>query len=216
MNCIFCKNESTKLIKLKKTYAQCSCCGGIFLLKDFFTTPQAQKERYLMHSNSLKDLGYKIFLLNFINPVRNFLEGINYLPKTILDYGSGPEPCLVELMNQSIFVNADIRGWDPFFAPETPFFDAGADLVTCLEVIEHFEAPFENFVKLKNSCKKGGYIAIGTMFLTNDIDFNKWWYKEDSTHVSFYTFDSIKELCKRVGIDCVLQQERLAIFKVPE
>ena len=43
----------------------CSSCGGYFLDNRFFLSPKEQKERYLLHDNSLENQGYRQFLKKF-------------------------------------------------------------------------------------------------------------------------------------------------------
>ena len=113
--------------------------------------------------------------------------------------------------------NTEIRGWDPFFVPDVPFFADGADAVLCLEVAEHFENPARGFEGLAKACRPGGYAAVQTLFVPEtdgeagtDTDtgaeaaaaaFRSWWYKEDATHVSFYTEKALKVCAERAGFE---------------
>lgn len=66
-----------------------------------------------------------------------------------------------------------------------------SSLVLCLEVAEHFEEPQEGFNGLAACCAEGGYVAVGTLPIPDSMNipegFKGWWYKDDLTHVSFYT-----------------------------
>ena len=159
MFCVFCGNDSAECFDVKsKLYYRCNLCCGIFLSEKDFLTEEMQKELYEMHHNSLENSGYCSFLRGFIEPVLDEVKKRNGSLQQILDYGSGPEPTLVNLLdkfrNEKILPSdSEIRGWDPFFAPETPLFSSGADLVTCLEVVEHFVKPLESMKKLAEACK---------------------------------------------------------------
>lgn len=213
-SCRICDGTETHIIQLKKKkYIECHACGGICTARECLTSLNEQKNRYEQHHNSLSDDGYRAFLESFIKPVLSFLkEKHNNLEGLrILDYGSGPEPALCELLSRYshegmlLEHNTEIRGWDPFFAPETKFYEDGADLVTCLEVAEHFENPLVDMMKLSNACRKGGYAAIGTMILPepdeerNDF-FKNWWYRSDATHVAFYTLKSLFLCAGKCGL----------------
>ncbi len=224
LRCPFCEN--TFLIEenqKNKQYYQCSVsdtsgCGGFFVHPDFFNTVQEQKDRYLLHTNELvseiKSNGYRRYLEKYLSTV------LGYESKTerggniqaLFDYGSGPYPAFVMLLREynekKVFKNdVQIKHWDPFFYPNGDFFENGADIVFCLEVIEHFENPLEGFEGLAKSCAQGGLIAIQTQLAPNTFDdFKKWWYKDDFTHVSFYTHASIEACSKRVGL--VLEAEK--------
>ena len=68
MNCVFCC--SPKIIRFEirnKVYGYCSSCGGYFLDNRFFLSPKEQKERYLLHDNSLENQGYRQFLKKFLD-----------------------------------------------------------------------------------------------------------------------------------------------------
>lgn len=88
-----------------------------------------------------------------------------------------------------------ITGWDPFFDCDVNLQEGRADLVLCLEVAEHFERPLEGFAGLAHSCASGGHVAVGTLPIPDGMDipqgFKGWWYKDDRTHVSFYTEGSM-------------------------
>ncbi len=228
LNCPVCGEGNTELFSLKaRQYLECTGCGSICLSSDCYVSIEGQRKRYEQHNNSLSDDGYRTFLENFINPVLKELT-CNELPggaqhlRSILDYGSGPEPALCLLLKKyasegTILKNScDIRGWDPFFAPDTSFFENGADLVTCLEVAEHFETPLADMKKLAGACTPGGYVAIGTMLLKTMTDienpenvksdrefFKNWWYRSDSTHVSFYTLEGLKRCSESAGLTFV-------------
>lgn len=215
--CRICGHNEVHDFAIKdRKYGKCVKCKSICTNPDSFALPDVQKSRYEMHENSLKDAGYRGFLEGFIKPVLEELRKAgessgktDVLPSRILDYGSGPEPALCELMKsfseegEYLPPGCDIRGWDPFFAPATPFFENGADLVTCLEVAEHFETPLEDMKKLAAAVRSGGYAAIGTMLLTEATSFPGWWYRSDITHVAFYTRDGLIQCAESAGLSFV-------------
>lgn len=203
MNCVFCESSDCKDLSLKKGfYHFCRSCGGWFLDSSCFLDEAGQKERYLMHHNSIEDAGYKDFLLSFIKPVLDFFaekKGRN--PELIVDYGSGPSPELCRLLS-IILPDCNTKGWDPFFAPDSAALEQPAELVTCLEVAEHFEKPLEDMKKLASVCASGGIVAIGTMLNpgADEEAFRNWWYRSDSTHVSFYSLESLKKCAEKAGL----------------
>ncbi len=203
MNCVFCDSSDCKDFSIKsRLYHYCGCCGGWFLDPSGFLDEAGQKERYLMHHNSIEDEGYKSFLLSFINPVLDFFtETKGKDPERIIDYGSGPSPELCRLL-KTLLPGCPAEGWDPFFAPDDSVFENPAELVTCLEVAEHFEKPLEDMKKLSSVCASGGIVAVGTMLNPGpDVEaFRKWWYRSDSTHVSFYSLDALKKCAGKVGL----------------
>jgi len=187
-------------------------------------TPEKQKERYLKHNNTIENKGYVEFLESFITPVLHYVSncksGLSKIT-SILDYGSGPEPVLVELLESykkdgRLSSDCEIRGWDPFFSTDTMFFENGAELVTCLEVVEHFESPDDDFERLSLSVKKGCFLAVGTMLVPpGEVEaFKNWWYRSDCTHVSFYTEESLRSVASRHGLSFISRlTDRTFIFR---
>lgn len=232
--CKFCgENDllSFPIVTKKKSleYFMCRKCDAISLSDRYFLSQEQQRDRYAHHYNFLEDLGYAVFLATFLRDCFSFLPA--FPVEGIFDYGSGPNPALIQLMKRVssrqrsggergkielsdsmafqqvasleqlvdlLAVNLPplpepdfILGWDPFFSPVKSLAGRKASLVLCLEVAEHFEEPREGFDGLAACCTKGGYVAVGTLPVPDSMKipegFKGWWYKDDLTHVSFYT-----------------------------
>jgi len=219
--CIFCLE--TALVEKKigeKVYSYCASCNGVFLNREFLPGNDDEKRRYEMHQNSIEDEGYRTYLESFINTFQAFAN-----IRTILDYGCGPSPALVQLLENHGY---EARGWDPFFAPDTKGFEDGADLVTCLEVAEHFFNPRKDFALISNCVKPGGYLVLGThpVPLFGEIQDNAereqklwnffvpWWYRQDTTHVSFFSEKSLVCSGASAGLTLIKHTEsNIFIFK---
>ena len=247
-----CDNVFSFLITRKKRsieYFRCDNCKAISLSDKEFLSISQQLHRYSQHNNFLTDLGYAQFLGDFLLNTFTFLP--NFTLSRILDYGSGPNPALVELLGlvsqqqrsgKSTWVDCefneissldsyvdylahklpflpsknDIGGWDPFFAPDG--IKVQVPLVLCLEVAEHFEKPWDGFAGLAECCCVGGYVAVGTLQIPDTMvtteDFNKWWYKDDRTHVSFYTEKAMEACGKKCGLQYLGKASpRIFMFK---
>ena len=196
-----------------------SGCGGFFVSRECFLSVQKQKERYLLHDNSLANAGYRSFLKDFADTALNQSRALlGAPPATIFDYGCG-NGALIELLqtNKKDFLlpaDTEIRGWDPLFAPAAQPFPGGADLVLCLEVAEHFENPAEGFAGLSRACKRGGVLAVRTLFAPEtEREFKSWWYKEDPTHVSFYTQKALTLCAKDAGFELCGIYNNCSIFR---
>ena len=162
--CIFCGGDRGISFSVReKEYYRCSECEGVFMAPKSRLSPEKQKERYLKHNNTLENSGYVDFLRSFIEPVLGFIkqqrcDDTERANMRILDYGSGPEPVLVELWEayrkEGVLYsdygirNFEIRGWDPFFAPETQFFEGGADLVVEILLLKG-AAPLADLVDIR-------------------------------------------------------------------
>ncbi len=189
-SCVFCGNRETRIFSVRgKGYYRCAECGGIFADSSTRLSSEAERKRYELHRNTLADEGYRTYLENCITAISDF-PGLNASgnPLSVLDWGSGPEPALVCLLRRRGYAAC---GYDPFFAPEQPCSPESVDLVTCIEVAEHFAAPREDFINAARFLVSGGFFAVRTGFLPEDENieafFGSWWYREDPTHISFYT-----------------------------
>lgn len=211
--CVFCLNGGPEPFYAGgKPYWQCPDCGGIYLDRAARPDPEAEKIRYEAHNNSALDPAFRAYLARFIDPVLETAGAV----RTVFDYGSGPEPVLSTMLSERGY---DVRLYDPYFAPDTVRFPAGADLVVCHEVAEHFFEPRVDFALMADCVAPGGFLAVGTKLLPDGGDcarvrerFSAWWYREDSTHVSFYTERAL-DLCARsaalesvgrAGNDCLV------------
>ena len=208
MYCPFCNSSNIYSIKeKKKIFWRCNYCHGIFLDSQFFLKPSEQKKRYDCHNNNVTDSGYRKFLEDFIFPV--FLYIKNPIA-TVLDFGCGPcDESGISNLNQVVIDSIqshkiELVQWDPYFYPDENSLKKQYDLVFCLEVAEHFENPEEGFCNLSRVCKAGGFVAIGTMLVPDtDTTFKKWWYKNDSTHVAFYSLPALKACASKAGLELV-------------
>ena len=211
--CKCCKYQIESQICVKdKQYHFCDFCNSILLDKEFLLSKENQVDRYLLHNNTLSDIGYKNYLENFIQKVISATDDKNH---TFLDYGSGPNPCLVELIKEKYSSFEVIEGWDLFFTkdfiPKQNFYS----IITCLEVAEHFENPEESFKHIFSLLKKDGILAVQTQIFYPEEDFEKtskkfatWWYKEDTTHVTFYSKKGLITCCENCGLKFVQQLDK--------
>jgi len=117
---------------------------------------------------------------------------------TILDYGSGPSPVLATILKKQGY-NTDI--YDPYYAPQEP--SKQYDLITSTEVFEHLRNPLETLTHIKELLKSNGYLAIMTKFLPASKDFRAWRYKDDTTHISFYSPKTFSQIAKLLGLSVI-------------
>jgi len=219
MICPFCKScDIYSINENKVTYWRCQSCRGIFLDPQYFLNFSEQKKRYDCHNNDIKDEGYRKFLEDFIQPV------VLYIQKPLLknlDFGCGPcDKSAISNLNQVISTmvphrNLQLAQWDPYFFSNTDSIKTKYDLVFCLEVAEHFEKPEDGFSNLSKVCNVGGFVAIGTMLVPDtDVTFRKWWYKNDSTHCSFYSLPALKACASKASLELIaVLTNRCFLFK---
>ncbi len=89
--------------------------------------------------------------------------------------------------------------YDPFFYNFPVLLESTYDYIVCCEVIEHFYNPKKEFNLFKKLLKPSGKLYCMTVLFDDSMDFHKWYYKDDPTHVFIYhhkTIDWIKESFK--------------------
>lgn len=211
-NCPLCKNKNfKKYFEYQKAnkffkYFQCNHCFLVFMDKDTLLAPSVESLRYEHHKNDIRTPGYEKFLRELISPV---LERVSKTAKG-LDYGSGPYPMLSEIVKEDGY---QIEIYDPFFSNDKSKLNRRYDFITCCEVAEHFYNPNEEFKKIYDLLENNGILGVKTGILTKNIDFKSWFYKEDDTHVVFYTPASIKWICNEFHFENIFQAHNVFILK---
>lgn len=194
------------------THNECDECGLFFKNPIDFLSPEEESRRYQFHQNDPEknkgnaDNGYIQFLNTFLSPLLTFIK----TKKTLLDFGSGPFPMLAQLI-KATRPDLQIETWDPFFTPEKKL-SGHFDVITCTEVVEHFHGPAKEFGTLLNLLSKDGILGIKTEFKRVDIDYKTWWYKNDPTHVVFYTEKTFEYIAKKHNLNILYNDHKSIII----
>ncbi|MDA0771551.1 MAG: methyltransferase domain-containing protein [Cyanobacteria bacterium] len=200
MDCRICHKAISKTTTLKngRRYFHCEHCLFIGMDQEFFLDAQTEKARYDLHHNSIDDQGYVKMLETFIK------EAISpYQVQRILDYGSGPNPVLAELLGRQSY---QVEIYDPCYAINN-FSEASFDLLCATEVVEHFYDPMQEFPKMLKLLKPLGYLSLMTRFSPSYDEFKSWFYKDDSTHTSFYSLKTFEYIALELGLQIVNYRE---------
>ena len=184
--CPLCLNSSIPFYK--DEFYLCSCCDAIFRAAEKLLDNEKEKQRYESHTNDSDDLGYQ----NFVAPITNAVLKKFSKDDVGLDFGCGKDSPIVKVLRQNEY---EILEYDPFFFDDKKLLEKKYDYIACCEVIEHFYNPKKEFELLKKLLKEDGILYLMTGIYNSTIDFSKWWYKNDSTHVFIFqekTFEYIK------------------------
>jgi len=153
-----------------------------------------EKAEYDLHQNSPDDQGYRDFLSRIFAPMHDRLAA----GSKGLDFGSGPGPTLSVMFEEAGY---SMTIYDPFYAADETALREHYDFVTVSEVVEHFREPKEDLDRVWSCVKPGGLLGIMTK-LTLDVEsFASWHYKNDRTHVSFFSKETFKWLANRWNAD---------------
>jgi hypothetical protein len=193
--CKICGNKTKELYdkRMKTLYYRCNHCEFVSKDETDYITQEHELKIYKNHKNSIDDKKYVSYLKKFIDSALIPFIG---QAKYGLDYGSGPEPVLSQILDQDYGLQVDI--YDKFFSTEEVFTGKEYDFITSTEVIEHIADPVETFQLLKNHLNHNGVLAMMTLFHPlNDELFVKWHYNRDRSHISFFsgkTFEYLAEI----------------------
>lgn len=207
MRCPICQNESELKYKHKsKEYYSCPNCYCIFLNPEHRLNPEQEKARYDLHQNNIENRGY----IQFIEPILNYVRNNYNESHSGLDYGSGPNPVLADLLKKELF---SIEIYDPYYSNNSRLSQNKYDFIICCEVMEHFYNPHEEFERLKELLNTNGKLICKTSIYSDNIDFLGWHYKNDATHVIFYSNKTIKYLSSTLKFERFTFVDSLIIFE---
>lgn len=168
---------------------------------------EAEKARYSTHQNKPHDQKYRQFLSRLANPL---VERLGKGTLTGIDFGCGPGPTLSIMLEE---MGYEMSLYDPYFAKDDSALSKQYDFVTCTETIEHFYTPRKEWLLMLNLLKPDGLLAIMTK-LTNGIEsFAQWYYKNDLTHVSFFSRETFRCLADKDGLQVEFPADDVIIFK---
>lgn len=180
---MFCATETycySCMARPRFSYKVCPHCGFTCLEEHFVLPPELEKLRYLQHHNSIVDTKYVTWLQIFVTAITPYLNH----EASILDFGSGPNPVLAELLAGRGF---RVSLYDPYFAPDTDILYKQYKAIIIHEVIEHLENPFMTLQVLIPLLAPEGFFAIRTQVRPDSDDaFDTFWYRKDQTHRSFF------------------------------
>ncbi|WP_299314047.1 class I SAM-dependent methyltransferase [uncultured Aquimarina sp.] len=207
MNCALCGSKTSEFsVVHKRAYQHCPNCDGISLHSSYFLSNDKERKRYEIHNNDVTDLGYQ----NFVSPIVNAIIKNYRKNHKGLDFGSGSNPVITTMLRNQKYT---ITTFDPFFDPDSKALQSTYHYIACCEVMEHFYHPNKEFKLLYSLLKNKGSLYCKTYLYDESIDFDSWWYKNDTTHVFFYTKKTLNWIKNHYGFSEVIISEKLIIFK---
>lgn len=171
----------------QRDYLRCRQCRLVFVPPHQHLTPDAEKAIYDYHQNQIEDAGYRRFLSRLAEPLSSRLPA----RASGLDYGCGPGPLLAGMLREQ---GHTLRTFDPYYANQPELLQSRYDFVTCTEVVEHFRQPKQEFQRLFGLLKPSGHLGIMTKLVIDADAFSRWHYKNDMTHISFFSEDTLQWL----------------------
>lgn len=193
MHCPLCHSKETQKFHTDahRDYFKCAKCDLIFVSSEFYLSADDEKKRYEYHENKSDNKGYIEFLKQFINPMMERVEK----GSEGLDFGSGPDPVLASIFKKAGY---SMELYDAFFQKDESVFQRSYDFITVTEVVEHLHQPLKEIERLWSCLKHKGTLGIMTKFSDNH-DFSRWRYKDDRTHVCFFSTKTFHWLANHLG-----------------
>lgn len=189
----------------RREYVRCAQCALVFVPPRYYLSRAEEKSYYDLHQNTPQDLGYRHFLARMFNPLQQAIQ-----PNSVgLDFGSGPGPTL-SVMLQAAGHRVDI--YDPFYAPDELVFKCCYDFITATEVVEHLQLPGGELDRLWQLLKPGGVLGIMTKMVIDHAAFERWHYKNDPTHIAFFSRETFFWLSEQWQAELVYYGTDVVLF----
>lgn len=188
----------------RREYLRCRRCALVFVPPAYRLGAVAERAEYDLHRNHVDDPGYRRFLARLAEPL------LARLPPASqgLDFGCGPGPALAAMLAEA---GHRVALYDPFYAPDTGVLTGPYDFITATEVVEHLHRPGEELSCLWAMLAPGGVLGVMTKLVRDREAFAGWHYKNDPTHVCFFSdatwqwwAEQVGAVLDRFGADVIL------------
>jgi SAM-dependent methyltransferase len=206
MICRLCFAKAEEFFNISgKRYHRCRQCLAVFLAPGCQLSKNDEKRRYQEHNNNVEDPGYQKFVEPIVSKVqKNFTK-----KQRGLDFGAGTGPVITKLLSDKGY---HLKLYDPYFWNYPDNLKEKYDFIVCCEVIEHFRNPAKWFKLLKSLLKPGGGLYCMTDLYSDMVNFRKWYYKDDPTHVFFYHQKTLAWIKSQIGFSSLKVDGRLIQF----
>lgn len=205
-NCPLCQSTSALYHEIQsRFYFLCPNCKGVFLHPEQYMDFEKEEKHYRFHNNDAEDAGYQ----KFVSPITNAIQKDFAISHHGLDFGAGTGSPITKVLRDNHYTIAE---YDPYFHNFPDLLRTQYDFIACCEVVEHFHHPAKEFQLLHQLLLPNGKLYIMTHLYEETIDFTKWYYKNDHTHVFMYQKETMEWIAKTHGFSEVQMENRLIIF----
>jgi len=210
LHCPVCKADATHPFQRigPRDYWRCGVCAATFLDPAHRPDQATEQAEYHLHQNDPDDTGYRAFLARLATPLLERLPPGSHG----LDYGCGPGPALAHMLRNA---GHAVSLYDPLFFNDPGALTQRYGFITCTEVAEHFHHPAEEFARLDQLLRPGGWLGIMTTFQTRDEAFARWHYRRDPTHVVFYRAETFQVIAQRHVWQCEIPRANVVLMRKP-
>ena len=192
----------------RREYENCERCHLVFVPEHCHLPLEQEKAEYDKHENSVGDMGYRRFLGRIVVPVLSLLQA----GAVGLDFGCGPGPALPSMFAEK---GLKVYAYDLFYAPDQKLLGRQYDFVMATEVIEHLRAPYHTLQQMWACVKPGGLLGIMSKLVIDQPSFTRWHYKNDPTHICFFSRQSLAVVAAQWGASLEFVENDAFIFYKP-
>ena len=185
---------------------RCRVCSLVFVPSPYFISREEEKKRYDLHQNSPRDPGYLRFLSRLFVPLQQCLTP----GSSGLDFGSGPEPVISRMFEDA---GHSMTLFDQFYEPAAAVLEKQYDFIIAAEVVEHLRDPEMELERMWACLKPGGRLGIMTSSVIGQEAFPHWHYKNDPTHVCFFSRATLAWLAREWDAELVIPDEDVFLFR---
>ncbi len=210
-HCPLCQSNHTHhyFEDKRRQYLECANCALVFVNPDQRLDAKAEKAHYDLHENDPSDEGYRRFLSRMADPICQRVA-----PNSQgLDFGCGPGPTLSLMLQEQ---GHTMKLYDIYYHPNMEVLNQQYDFVTATEVIEHLYHPDEVWQQWLNLVKPGGWLGVMTKMVIDVEAFATWHYKNDLTHVIFFSRKTFEYLAEQDQLELEFVGKDVILLRKPQ
>lgn len=176
----------------RRSYLRCARCALVFVPARYRLCREAERAEYDLHQNAVGESGYEAFLARLAAPLAARLAP----GARGLDFGCGPAPALAHMLQRQGF---RVSLYDSFYRPDAAALACRYDFICATEVVEHLHRPGSELARLWSLLLPGGWLGVMTKLVRDREAFTRWHYKNDPTHVCFFSRETWRWWAQRQG-----------------
>jgi len=193
----------------RRHYLQCPRCQLVFVDPAERLSAAAEKAEYDLHQNVIDDSGYQQFLTRLAKPMLARLT----VGMQGLDFGCGDGPALAQLFTEAGLV---MSCYDLFYRHDPALLQCEYHFITATEVVEHLFEPGLVLSQLWAQLYGGGHLGLMTKLVIDREAFATWHYKNDQTHVCFFSVETFVWLATSLGAELEILGSDVIILSKPD
>jgi cyclopropane fatty-acyl-phospholipid synthase-like methyltransferase len=201
--CVLCGNDRTEAFfaDRRRSYLRCPNCDLVFVPRQQLLSVTDERVRYDQHHNSAADAAY----LRYVDACVAELRRLPLVGARILDFGCGQHAVMTARLREQ---GLDCTAYDPLYELGGQALAGKYDVIAAIEVVEHLRDPRHEFDTIANCLAPGGYLFVRTLLRRADVPFVAWWYKNDPTHVNFFSAITLRFVSRAWNLLCEHSDDR--------